>query len=240
MARHLIACLIAIAMSTLCSYAQLGYSGRQNYDGEHKNEVSGYIVGGHNSVTGTFVGPSLFYTRHFTERWDLQGAADIPIGKSRYGVFARGSYCWPFKWFNVYIAGKVMYNRYQSFKTNEYASALTVSWESNYFRITIGQSLVSYNLLSTTYTEPLNPVLGLEANIRPRLHPWNIGLFIRNYDDFYFEHWNINWGINFNARLTSKLPMRLFGEFNLRPAGSLSQLANKYETSLKVGLKYGF
>jgi hypothetical protein len=34
--------------------------------------------------------------------------------------------------------------------------------------------------------------------------------------------------------------MRLFGEFNLRPAGSLSQLANKYETSLKVGLKYGF
>lgn len=240
MARHLLTCLLLAFMGSLCANAQLGYSGRQCFDGEHKNEVSGYIIGGYNSINSTFVGPSMFYTRHFTERWDLQGALDIPIGKNRYGVFARGSYRWPFRWFNVYIAGKLMYNRYQSFRTNEYCAALTATWESNYFRITFGQSLVSFNLLSTTTTEPLNPVFGVEANIRPRQHPWNIGLFFRNYDDFYYEHWNINWGINFNARLTSKLPMRLFGEFDLRPAGSLSQLATKYETSLKVGLKYGF
>ena len=29
--------------------------------------------------------------------------------------------------------------------------------------------------------------------------PWNIGLFFRNYDDFYYENWNINWGLNFYA-----------------------------------------
>ena len=34
--------------------------------------------------------------------------------------------------------------------------------------------------------------------------------------------------------------MKLFGEFNIRPAGSLSQLATRYETSLKLGLKYAW
>ena len=32
--------------------------------------------------------------------------------------------------------------------------------------------------------------------------------------------------------------MKLFSELNVRPAGSISQLATRYETSLKVGLKY--
>ena len=32
--------------------------------------------------------------------------------------------------------------------------------------------------------------------------------------------------------------MQLFGEFNVRPAGSMSQLASKYETSGKLGIKY--
>ena len=32
--------------------------------------------------------------------------------------------------------------------------------------------------------------------------------------------------------------MKLFGEFNIRPAGSMSQLATRYETSGKLGIKY--
>ena len=32
--------------------------------------------------------------------------------------------------------------------------------------------------------------------------------------------------------------MKIFGEFNIRPAGSMSQLATRYETSLKLGLRY--
>jgi hypothetical protein len=74
------------------------------------------------------------------------------------------------------------------------------------------------------------------VNIRPRWNSWNIGLFFRNYDDFYYENWNINWGARWNANITSR--MRLFGELNIRPAGSMSQLATKYETSMKIGMKY--
>ena len=32
--------------------------------------------------------------------------------------------------------------------------------------------------------------------------------------------------------------MKLYGEFDIRPAGSISQLATRYETSLKLGVKY--
>jgi hypothetical protein len=32
--------------------------------------------------------------------------------------------------------------------------------------------------------------------------------------------------------------VQLFGEVDLRPAGSLSQLATEYEKSLKLGLRY--
>jgi hypothetical protein len=42
--------------------------------------------------------------------------------------------------------------------------------------------------------------------------------------------------VRFNAKLTQQL--NLFGEFKVRPAGSLSQLASKYETSEKIGVKY--
>ena len=34
------------------------------------------------------------------------------------------------------------------------------------------------------------------------------------------------------------IDMQFFGEFNIRPAGSMSQLASRYETSGKLGIKY--
>ena len=42
--------------------------------------------------------------------------------------------------------------------------------------------------------------------------------------------------MRFHATLNPS--MKLYSEFNVRPAGSLSQLATRYETSLKVGLHY--
>ena len=77
---------------------------------------------------------------------------------------------------------------------------------------------------------------GTGVTIRPRWHPWNIGLFFRNYDEFYYENWNINWGLQFYAKLREQ--MMLFGEFTVRPAGSISQLASKYETTGRLGIKY--
>ena len=54
--------------------------------------------------------------------------------------------------------------------------------------------------------------------------------------DGEYENWNIDWGLRGYGRINDQ--WHLFGEFNIRPAGSMSQLASKYEFSQKFGLKY--
>lgn len=231
-----IAFLLALVSATLIN-AQT-YCGEHKFDGTHKNEVTGYLQGGNNIITKAFVGPSFFYTRHFTDRIFAEGAVDVPFGKGKYGVYAKGGYRLPVSYFNFYFTGKVMYNRYTDFHTNEMSYNISALWEAPYFEVLIGQSIIRYSLLGTSYTEPLTLTFGTGVNIRPRWNSWNIGLFFRNYDEFYFENWNINWGFRFNASLSKT--MKMFGEFNIRPAGSMSQLATKYESSMKLGLKYAW
>lgn len=226
--------LLAI-MACATARAQV-FSGEYKYDGQHKNEVYGYLQGGYNIVTDYFFGPTLFYKRHITDRVSLEAGFDIPFGKSKYGLSAQAFYRLPVSYFNFYFSGRFLYNRYVEFRTNEYYWNIAARWEAPYFDITIGGTSITYSLLGSSYTEPLTFMFGAGVNIRPRWNSWNIGLFFRNYDDFYYENWNINWGFRWNANLP--LRMKLFGEFNVRPAGSMSQLASKYETSMKVGIKY--
>ena len=185
--------------------AQISFTGLHKYDGEHKNEISGYVMGGHNVVVGAFGG-------------------------------LEASYRLPVKWMDFYFDGKLLYNRYQRWGANEVIANLAVTWETPYIYLRIGESYIHYNILDFGYTEPLTLTFGFGLNIRPRTNPWNIGLFFRNYDDFYYENWNINWGLNFYTPLVKDI--QLFGELNIRPAGSMSQLASKYETSGKLGIKY--
>lgn len=227
-------CLPAVLMAQVSTFC-----GNHQYDGEHQNEVSGYLQGGNNIVTGFFMGPVVSYTHHFTDRISAEGALDAPFGKGRLGVYGKGIYRLPLKKkMNLFFTAKFLYNRYTDYKTNEYNGNISAIFETPYFDMTVGESLIHYSLLGSSYTEPLTLTFGLGFNIRPRYHSWNIGLFARNYDDFYFENWNINWGVRWNANLTQSA--KLFGELNVRPAGSISQLASKYETSLKVGLKYAW
>lgn len=212
------------------------FCGEHKYDGAHKNELSAYIQAGNNIVTDKFIGPSVTYTRHFTNRISAEGGLDIPFGKGKYGVSAKGIYRLPVSYFNFYFSAKFLYNRYTEFTTDEYNANISTTFETPYFDLTLGESLIHYSLLGTGYTEPLTFTFGTGVNIRPRWNSWNIGLFFRNYDDFYFENWNINWGVRWMANL--KKPWKLYGELNIRPAGSTSQLASRYESSLKVGIKY--
>ena len=230
---------ITLSAAFLCAQAiEVAYSGNHRFDGEHLNEISGQLQGGNNIVTGFFMGPAAQYRHHFNEHWNIAGATQFMFDKQQYSVYAKGS--WRISpWrphYSLYISAKAMYNRYNHWNTNEYALNLSATWEHPYFDITIGESLIYFRMLHSHYTEPLTFTFGASVNIRDRRSPWNLGLFARNYDDFYYENWNINWGLHFNARITDT--MRLFGEFNVRPAGSISQLASKYETSLKLGIKY--
>ena len=212
------------------------YCGLHRFDGEHKNEVSGYVMGGSNVVSGGFVGLEGSYLRHLTDRWHVGGDAQIQLLKQLYSIDVQGGYRLPVKWMDFYFDAKAMLNRYNRWNTNEVVLNLSVTWETPYFQLRIGESYIHYHLLHFGYTEPLTFTFGTGVNIRPRWNSWNVGLFFRNYDDFYYENWNINWGANFYATLVKQ--MQLFGQFNIRPAGSLSQLASKYELSGKLGIKY--
>ncbi len=228
--------MLLMAEAGIGTVGAQAYNGNHAFDGEHKNEVSGYIVAGNNVVTDGFGGLAASYTRHFTPRWHVGGDMQMQFGKQLFSFAAGGGYRLPLKYGSIYFDGRFHYNRYHKFNFNEIIGNLSVIWESPYVDIRLGESIIHYQHTGDGYTEPLTLTFGIGVNVRHRDNPWNLGLFFRNYDEFYYENWNINWGIRFWAPLPKG--MRLFGEFNVRPAGSISQLASKYEGSVKLGLKY--
>jgi len=227
-------CLVVISLTGAIE-AQT-FMGERGYDGEHKQEISGYVMAGNNLVTGWFGGLEASYKRHLTNRWNVKGAIQAQFGKQLYSIYGQGGYRLPWKHGTFCFDGQLMYNRYQMFNCNEYNVNLSAMWEHNYFYLRIGESWIQYRLMGYHYTEPLTFTFGAGVNVRPRSSWWNFGLFFRNYDEFYYENWNINWGFHWYASISHK--MKLFGEINVRPAGSMSQLASRYETSAKVGVKY--
>ena len=232
--RKLLVLFLMILVST--AYAQNAYNGVHKYDGEHKNEISGYLTAGKNIVVGGYFGLDANYKRHLTDRWHVGGDVQAQFNKQLYSIDLYGGYRLPVAWSDFYFKGTFLYNRYHKWGANEFIGNLSVIWETPYVNIRLGESLIHYHLKEFGYTEPLTFTFGAGVQIRPRWNSWNVGLFFRNYDDFYFENWNINWGFNFYANLVKQ--MQLFGEFNIRPAGSMSQLASKYETAAKLGIKY--
>lgn len=228
--------LVGTLFSMLTLQAQNAYTGVHKFDGEHKNVVAGYFMGGHNVVSKGFGGLEVSYNRFLSDHWHVGADIQAQFGKQLYSNSARGGYRLGIGWSDFYLEGKVMYNRYNLWNTNETVGNLSLTWETPYVFLRVGESYIHFHTEDFGYTEPLTFTFGFGVHIRPRTNPWNIGLFFRNYDDFYYENWNINWGLNFYATLTKR--MQLFGEFNIRPAGSMSQLASKYETSGKLGLKY--
>ena len=56
--------LLILAATASLSSAQNSYIPYKAYDGEHKNEVSGYVMGGTNVITDGFGGLEASYTRH--------------------------------------------------------------------------------------------------------------------------------------------------------------------------------
>lgn len=231
--------LTALLITAVClsSMAQVNaFSGEHKFDGEHRNEVAGYVMVGNNVITDAFGGLSATYLRHITDRWSVSGSMQEQFGKQLFSINAAGAYRLPVWKFDFYFSGQLLYNRYNSSGANEFDTNLSATWEGPCFEVRLGLSYINYRVRGEGTTEPLTLTFGAGVNIRPRTSKWNIGLFFRNYDDYYFENWNINWGLRFYAPLP--LRMRLFGEFNIRPAGSMSQLASRYETSGKLGIKY--
>ena len=160
-----------------------------------------------------------------------------------------GTYRLPLGRTNLYFDGRLVNNFYTQWDQYEILINASAFWETAHFDLRLGMSYIRYYkykikeeyqwFTDAGYTEPPTITFGLGLNLLPRTSSWNLGLFLRNYDQFYYENWNINWGVRFHTTLPWDA-MKLFGEFNVRPAGSLSQLATRYETSLKLGIKYAW
>ena len=124
---------ICLMLSVSTLQAQNAYTGVHKYDGEHKNEVAGYLMAGHNIVSGGFGGLEVSYQRHFTDRWHASVDVQAQFGKQLYSNALRGGYRLPIGWSDFYFDGKVMYNRYNRWNTNETVGNLSLTWEMPYF-----------------------------------------------------------------------------------------------------------
>ena len=212
------------------------YSGDHTFDGVNKNEVSGSVVTGKNIITSASIGNTFHYKHYFNNHWSVDAGLNTQFSKQLYGVKARGEYHIQLKAFHLFASAEALYNHYHRFDANEFDANISLRIERGYWDITLDESIINYSIGKSGYTEPHTLTFGAHATLRPRTNHWNVGLLFRNYDDFYYENWNINWGLDFYYRL--KPNIKLFGEFNVRPAGSMSQLASKYETTGKLGVIY--
>ena len=104
--------LFVLAMSAVAGMSQTCYIPYKTFDGEHKNEASGYIMYGNNVVCNRFGGFEGSYIRHLTPRWHVGGDMQMQFVKRLYSIDIRGGYRLPIKFGNVYFTGKVMFNDY--------------------------------------------------------------------------------------------------------------------------------
>ncbi|MEG1765055.1 MAG: hypothetical protein RR254_00165 [Muribaculaceae bacterium] len=203
-----------------------------------KNEVSGYIQFGDNIVQGFYAGINGFYKRQMSSRFDLTGGLSFstknPQGFG--GIMADGTYRIPVNRANFLISNRLVYNYYGAFNMNEFLYRLAVTWQTRYVEFTLGNSFLTYFSLGSHVFEPITWSVGFAAHLKPRECSWNIGLYIKNFDDFIYENYNINFGFDGRYRILKNWD--IFGILMVRPAGSMNQLAVKYDTSFKLGVKY--
>lgn len=204
----------------------------------HKNEVMGYFQFGKNILNSYYGGFTGFYKRNFGKRVEVIGGLNLstknPNGFG--GVSGEVLYRIPIGNANLKFTNKAMYNYYGQSEMNEFVDRIAAIWQTRYVELIFGNSFLTYWSLGSSVFEPVTLTIGMSANLKPIENPWNVSMFIRNYDDFFVENFNINFGIKGYYDL---LPQwRTFAELMVRPAGSMNQLAVKYETAFKFGVKY--
>ena len=235
---------VLLVLGCIGANAQVFNLERQ-FDGVHKNELDGRFMGGDNVVTDAFFGESVTWTHHFNDRWSIRTGQQGQFNKWIFSLDVMGTYRLPLRRTNLYFDARLLGNFYGKWGVNEVVFNTSVYWEARYMDLRFGGSYVffhkthvkkEYEYTEASYTQPYTFTVGIGLNMRPRENKWNLGLFVRNYDDFYYEVWNINWGFRGYWRYSDR--MKFHAEWNIRPAGSMSQLATRYESSVKIGIKY--
>ncbi len=227
--RVFVVAMISLLLCPIFSFAQTG---------DKKNEIWAYGMVGKNTIEHFYQGFNVFYTRKMTGRVNLMGGIEFNSKKKGFGgVLAEGRYKLPFKHFNLIFSGRGVYNYYGKYNMNEYLFRLAVHAQSEHFDILFGNSFLGYSSYGSSVFEPITWSVGFGANVMKRSSPWNVGIFLKNYDYFIYENWNINFGVRGYYELIAD-KVRLTGELLVRPAGNINQLAQKYDTGLKIGAQF--
>lgn len=203
-----------------------------------KNMAWVYGQVGKNTIEHFYEGVNAFYVRSLNDRINVMGGLELNSKKDGFGgVLAELSYKLPVRWFDLVFSGRGVYNRYGKYDCNEYLFRLAVNAQSSHFDVLFGNSFLGYSQFGSSVFEPITWSVGFAAYLKNRKKcNWNLGLFLKNYDYFIYENWNINFGVRGYFSLTPKV--RLTGELLVRPAGNINQLAQKFDTSVKIGATY--
>ena len=89
-------CCTTVVRAQICD-------GQHKYDGEHKNEITSYVMGGYNIVTEGFGGLEVSYKRHLTDRWHVGGDAQAPPVFGEVIFLSPPSYLRARPWANFYF-----------------------------------------------------------------------------------------------------------------------------------------
>lgn len=120
------------------------YSGPRQFDGVHRNEVSGNLALGYNVVTGWFVGQAGTYTRHFTERWSLSAGEQVQVLKWLFSADVMGTYRLPLRHSNLYFDARLVNNVYTQWDQYEILANASAYWEATHFDLRLGMSYIHY------------------------------------------------------------------------------------------------
>lgn len=205
---------------------------------QEKNKALVYTDFGGHTLYGFNMGLSGLYTRTLSDRWEVTGGLNFSSRRPAFfnAIMGDATYRIPVKTFNVYLSGRMMYTYYSDSKMNDLLWRVAAKWESKYFDLVLGNSVVHTFSMGSSFTEWWVPSLGVFARLKPIHHPWNVGVHLRNYDDFFYENFNLNYGLNGYYNLNDQ--WGIMSEITIAPAGTLSQLATPYKFYIKLGATY--
>ena len=144
MKRLFTAALMTLVLSCGAASAQV-YCGPRSFDGQHKNEVSGYLTSGKNVVTSYFFGESFNYTHHFTDRWSISGGEILQTKKGLVSINATGSYRIPTgRRSDLFLDARVVNNAYTRWSTYELLVNTSAQWVASYVDVRFGLSFIHY------------------------------------------------------------------------------------------------
>lgn len=202
------------------------------------NKVKFYTDLGGSTLYGFNAGLSGLYTRQMSGCLELTGGLNFSSKRPSFfnAALADATLKWDLLGGKIGLSNRVMYTHYSDSKMNDFLYRIAAQWNTRYFHVTLGNSFIYTFSRSSSFFEYIIPAFGMYLTLKPSEHHWNVGAFIRNYDDFVYENYNVFLGIDGQYKLNNQWTLN--AELTTAPAGTLSQLATAYRTFVKLGATY--